>query len=62
MATQQLQERPIANILATIPDRKEVRLRIAENLQERQLLRKLLRLAEQRYAMESLTKEGRRRD
>jgi len=51
---------PIRNILATLPDQAEVRRRIAENLQERQLLRQLLRLAEQRRVVESFQTEGRR--
>jgi len=39
---------PLEAFLARIPDPNEVRRRIAENLNERQLLRHVLKLAEQR--------------
>ena len=45
----------VKNALASIPSREELRLRLAENLQERQLIRKLLRLAEQREQAAKMT-------
>ena len=41
-------QKPIDGILADLPDEKELRRRIADNIQERQVLRQLLRIAEQR--------------
>ncbi len=46
-------------ILNSIPDQKALRQRLAENLQEREFLRKMLRLADQRAKVESFA-EGRR--
>jgi hypothetical protein len=47
----------VNNALATLPTQVEIRRRIAENLQERQLLRQVLKVIEQR---EQLAKaEGR---
>ena len=53
--------KPIGTVLSTLPDRDEIRRRIAENIQERQLLRQLLRLAEQRQVVESVAGEGKQR-
>jgi len=47
-------------ILNSIPDQKTLRQRLAENLQEREFLRKMLRLADQRAKVESFAPEGRR--
>ena len=41
-------ERPISEIINRIPRPDELRARLVRNLQERTLIRKLLRLAEQR--------------
>ncbi len=38
-----------------IPKPDEIRQRIAENIRERQLLRQLLKLAEQRHAVEEVS-------
>ena len=46
-------------ILNSIPDQKTLRQRLAENLQERELLRKILRLADQKAKVESFTPERR---
>lgn len=47
------EQEPIDKFLLRIPDPAEVRQRIAENLKERQLLRRVLKLAEERQAAES---------
>jgi hypothetical protein len=43
---------PLDTFLSRIPEPAEVRQRIAENLRERQLLRHVLKLAEERRAAE----------
>jgi hypothetical protein len=48
----------VHNALAAMPSREEVRQRIAENLHERQVLRQMLRLIEQRQQRPSATAEG----
>lgn len=50
----------VNNALAALPKPEEIRRRIAENLQERQLLRQMLRLVERRQQAATLGKEGRR--
>jgi hypothetical protein len=54
-------KRAVNNALAALPRPEEIRQRIAENLQERQLLRQLLRLVERRrQAATVIHPEGRR--
>jgi hypothetical protein len=47
----------VSNALSALPTRDEIRRRIAENLQERQLLRQVLKLVEQREQAAALSKE-----
>jgi hypothetical protein len=55
-------KKTLTDALASLPSQEDIRRRIAENLQERQLLRKLLRLAEQRQQTATIGKtEGRSR-
>jgi len=49
-------KKAITNALANLPDREAIRRRIAENLQERQLLRRVLKLIEQREQAITLRK------
>lgn len=49
----------VHNALACLPDRDTIRSRIAENLQERQLLRQLLRLVDQHEKTTTARKGGR---
>jgi hypothetical protein len=51
-------KKAVNNALAALPSREEVRQRIAENLQERQLLRRVLKLIEQREQAAALSKTG----
>lgn len=46
-------------ILNSIPDQKALRQRLAENLQEREFLRKMLRLADQKAKVEAFAPGGR---
>lgn len=55
-------QKHIDSALQKLPDQKEIRLRIAENLQERQTLRQLLKLADQRTKAQTISEEGRRGD
>lgn len=48
-------------ILNAIPDQEVLRQRLAENLQERDFLRKMLRLADQKARVEAFGQEGRDR-
>jgi hypothetical protein len=50
----------INRAMEALPDREDILRRIAENLQERQLLRRMLKLVEQRQQPVPLTREGRR--
>ena len=52
-------KKAVNNALAALPSPEEVRRRIAENLQERQQLRRILKLVEQRRPS-TVTREGRR--
>jgi hypothetical protein len=45
----------IKNAVAALPPVKEVRLAIAHNLRERQLLRQLLKLSEQRERVQEVS-------
>lgn len=45
-------------ILNSIPDQGVLRQRLAENLQERELLRRMLRLADQKAKVQSFGGEG----
>jgi hypothetical protein len=49
----------VHNALAALPSQEEIRRRIAENLQERQLLRQLLKLTEKRQQAAVLIPGGR---
>lgn len=53
-------DKPVGNLIAELPDQSEIRRRIAHNLQERQLLRQLLRLAEKKAVVESFGGEAAR--
>lgn len=46
------EQEPLGTFLSRIPEPAEVRRRIAENLRERQLLRRVLKLAEERQVAE----------
>jgi len=52
----------VNSALGALPGEEEIRRRIAENLQERLVLRRMLKLVEQRQQMASLFKPGGRRD
>jgi len=52
-------KKKVNNALAALPTREEIRCRIAENIQERQLLRQMLRLIDQRQQAATLSKGGR---
>jgi hypothetical protein len=41
-------EKPIEQVVASIPPTRELRERLSQNVRESQLLRKLIRIAEQR--------------
>jgi len=47
--------KPIEGYLDNIPEPEEIRVRIAENIRQRQLLRQLLKLAEQRRKVEEVS-------
>jgi len=49
-------------ILNSIPSPQTLRQRLAENLHERDFLRKMLRLANEKAQVESFSREGRRDD
>jgi hypothetical protein len=53
-------KKAVNNALVALPGREEIRRRIAENLQERQLLRQMLKLVDQREQAAALNKAGRR--
>jgi hypothetical protein len=46
------------SILDSIPDQETLRQRLAENLQERDFLRKMLRLADQKAKVEQFQREA----
>jgi hypothetical protein len=50
--------RAISTALSALPTRDEIRRRIAENLRERQLLRRVLKLVDHREQAAALSKEG----
>ena len=52
----------VNNALAALPDQIEIRRRIAENLQEHQLLRQMLKLVERRQKSIAKSTEGRRHE
>jgi len=51
-------KKTLDNALAALPTQEEIRRRIAENLKERQALRQLLRLVEQRKQASAPLDEG----
>jgi hypothetical protein len=53
-------QKAVNNALAALPSREEIRQRIADNLHERQVLRQMLRLVEQRQQAAPAGAEGRR--
>jgi hypothetical protein len=48
----------IERCLDNLPDPKEIRQRIAENIKERQILRQLLRASEQRITLSNSKREA----
>ena len=48
----------VSDALADLPDRDEIRRRLAENLQDRLLLRQLLKLVEQRDRANATVEKG----
>ena len=48
--------KPLQVYLEELPRPEEIRRRIAENIRERQLLRQVLKLAEQRQAAQGATR------
>jgi hypothetical protein len=54
--------KPAKDVLATLPAAADVRRQITENLRERQLLRRMLKLSEQREHLAALDKEGQRHE
>jgi hypothetical protein len=50
-------KQPIDGFLSRVPPPDEIRRRIAENLKERQILRQVLKLSQQRYGAAANSRE-----